>query len=78
MYNDEYESFTMFALDLERGMFCSHLKKKTNFDLLSFAMFKDSNDYLNLKYKLKKTALKKKEKQSHRNHNKPQSQHFIN
>ena len=51
MYNDEYESFTMFALDLERGMFCSHLKKKTNFDLLSFAMFKDSNDYLNLKYK---------------------------
>ena len=35
MYNDEYEyeydeyeSFTMFALDLKRGMFCSHFKKK--------------------------------------------------
>ena len=46
--NNECKSFTMFALDLKRGMFCSHLKK--NFEL-SFAMFKYSNDYLNLKYK---------------------------
>ena len=68
---DEYESFTMFALNLKRGIFCSHLKKKTNFELLSFAMFKYSNDYLNLKYKLKKNSSKKKEKQSHRNQNKP-------
>ena len=48
--NNEYKSFTMFALDLERRMFCSHFKKK-NFELLSFAMFKYSNHYLNLKYK---------------------------
>ena len=43
----------MFALDLKRGMFSSHLKKK-KFELLSFAMFKYSNDYLNLKYKQKR------------------------
>lgn len=51
--NNEYKSFTMFALDLKRGMFSSHLKKK-KFELLSFAMFKYSNDYLNLKYKQKR------------------------
>ena len=51
--SNEYKSFAMFALDLKRGMFCSHLEKK-NFELLSFAMFKDSNDYLNLKYKQKR------------------------
>ena len=47
--NNEYKSFTMFALDLKRRMFCSHFKKKI-FEL-SFAMFKYGNDYLNLKYK---------------------------
>ena len=26
--SNEYKSFTMFALDLKRGMFSSHLKKK--------------------------------------------------
>ena len=44
-------NINLFSLDL--GSFVLILKKP-NFELLSFAMFEYSNDYLNLKYKLKK------------------------